>query len=48
MFVDIIKSVYFIVTSTDNYQLSYQRLTQTSERVRFGRRRTLWVYYHVN
>jgi len=31
-----LKSVYFIVTCTDNDQQSYQPLTQTSERARFG------------
>ena len=30
------KSVYFIVTCHDNDQQSYQRLTHTSERARFG------------
>jgi len=39
------KIVYFIVTSTDNDQQSYQQLTQTSERLRFGRWWTFWSYY---
>jgi len=34
MFADIIK--VFILLTTDNNQQSYQRLTQTSERMRFG------------
>jgi len=31
--------------ATDNDQQSYQRLTQTSELVRFGRWWTFWSYY---
>jgi len=31
------KSVYFTVTCHNNDQQSYQRLRQTSERMRFGR-----------
>jgi len=41
MFVDIIKTadLWWIVTDND------QRLSQTSERMRFGRWWTLWAYY---
>jgi len=31
--------------ATDNDQQSYQRLSQTSERVRLGRWWTFWAYY---
>jgi len=31
------------MTSTDNDQQSYQRLSQTSKRVRFGRWWTFWA-----
>jgi len=37
MFVDIIKVFILQWFATDNDQQSYQRLTQTSERARFGR-----------
>jgi len=37
MFVDIIKVFILQWLATDNDQQSYQRLTQTSERMRFGR-----------
>jgi len=36
MFVDIIKVFILYWLATDNDQQRYQRLTQTSERVRFG------------
>jgi len=42
------KSVYLFYSDlphTDNDQQSYQRLTQTSERMRFGRCWTFWAYY---
>jgi len=37
MFVDIIEVFILQWLTTDNDQQSYQRLTQTSERMRFGR-----------
>jgi len=37
MFVDIIKAADLGWLATDNDQQSYQRLSQTSERARFGR-----------
>ena len=37
MFVDIIKVFIVQLLATDNGQQSYQRLTLTSERMRFGR-----------
>jgi len=45
MFVDITK--VFILLAKDNDQQSYQRLTQTSERARFG---AFWAFcaYYVN
>jgi len=43
--VDIIKAVDLGWLATDNDQQSYQRLSQTSERVCFGRRWTFWAYY---
>jgi len=45
MFVDIIKVFMLQWIATDNDQQSYQRLTQTSERARFGRWRIFWAYY---
>jgi len=45
MFVDIIKAVYLGWLACNNYQQIYQRLMQTSERVRFGRCWTFWTYY---
>jgi len=45
MFVDIIKAADLGWLATDNDQQSYQRLTQTSERMRFGRWWTFWAYY---
>jgi len=48
MFVYIIKAAYLDWLATDNDQQSYQRLTQTSERVGFGRWWTIWAYmYYV-
>jgi len=44
MFVDIMK-VFLIVTCIDSDQQSYQRLTQTYERMHFGRWWTFWAYY---
>jgi len=44
MFVDIIKAADLGWLATDNDQ-SYQRLSQTSKRVRFGRWQTFWAYY---
>jgi len=41
MFVDIIEVFILQWLTTDNDQQSYQRLTQTSERMRFGR----WYRY---
>jgi len=45
MFVDIIKAVDLGWHATDNDQQSCQRLTQTSERVHFGRLWIFWAYY---
>jgi len=45
MFVDIIKTADLGWLATDNDQQSYQRLLQTSERVRFGRLWTFWADY---
>jgi len=45
MFVDIIKAADLGRLATDNDQQSYQRHTQTSERMRFGRWWTFWAYY---
>jgi len=45
MFVDIIKAANLGWLVTDNDQQSYQRLSQTPERVRFGRWWTFWAYY---
>jgi len=45
MFVDIIKVFVLQWFATDNDQQSYQRLKQTSERMRFGRWWTFWAYY---
>jgi len=45
MFVDIIKVFTLWWLATDNDQQSYQRLTQTSERMRFERWWTFWAYY---
>jgi len=49
MFVDIIKAADLGVgwIATDNDQESYQRLSQTYERVRFGRWWTFWAYYGI-
>jgi len=45
MFVDIIKVFILQWLATDNDQQSHQRLTQTSERMHFGRCWTFWAYY---
>jgi len=45
MFVDIIKAASLGWLATDNDQQSYQRLTQTSERARFGAFWTFCAYY---
>jgi len=45
MFVDIIMIADLEWLATDDDQQSYQRLSQTSEHVRFGRWRTFWAYY---
>jgi len=45
MFVDIIKAADLGWLATDNNQQSYQRLSQTYARVRFGRWWTFWAYY---
>jgi len=45
MFVDIIKVFILYWLATDNDQQSYQRLTQTPERARFGRWWTFCAYY---
>ena len=47
MFVEIIKVFILYLLATDNDQQSYQRLTQTSERARFG---AFWAFcsYYVN
>jgi len=44
MFVEIIK-VFILWLATNIDQQSYQRLTQTSEHMRFGRWQTFWAYY---
>jgi len=44
MFVDIIKATDLWSLATDNNRQSYQRLSQTSERMRFGRWWTFWAY----
>jgi len=44
-FADIIKASDLGWIATDNDQQSYQRLSQTSKRVRFGRWWTFWAYY---
>jgi len=44
MFVDIIKAADLGWLATDNDRQSYQRLSQTSERARFGRWWTFWAY----
>jgi len=44
MFVDIIKAAYLGWLTTNNDQQSYQRLSQTSEHVRFGRWWIFWAY----
>jgi len=41
MFVDIIKVFILQLLATDNDQQIYQRLTQTSERARFG---AFWTF----
>jgi len=45
MFLDIIKVIILWWIATDNDQESYQRLTQTSECMRFGRWWTFRAYY---
>jgi len=45
MFVDITKVFILQWLATDNDQQSYQRLTQTSQCMRFGRWWTFWAYY---
>jgi len=45
MFVDIIKVQNKTLFATDNGQESYQRITQTSERARFGRWWTFCANY---
>jgi len=45
MFADIIKAADLGWLVTDNDRQSYQWLSQTSERVRFGRWWTFWAYY---
>jgi len=45
MFVDIIKAAYLGWLATDNDQQSYQWLSQTSERMRFGWWWTFRAYY---
>jgi len=45
MFVDIIKAADLGWLATDSDQPSYQRLSQTSERMRFRRCWTFWAYY---
>jgi len=44
MFVDIIKAADLGWRATDNDRQSYPRLSQTSERVRFGR---WWTFEHI-
>jgi len=45
MFVIIIKAADLGWLATENDQQSYQRLSQTSERIHLGRWWTLWAYY---
>jgi len=45
MFVGIIKAADLGWLATDNDQQSYQRLSQTSARVRFGLWWIFWAYY---
>jgi len=45
MYVDIIKAADLGWIATDNDQQSRQRLSQTSERMRFSRWWTFWAYY---
>jgi len=45
MLVEIIKAADLGWLATDNDQESYQRLSQTSVCVRFGRWWTFWAYY---
>jgi len=45
MFVDFIKTADLGWLATDNDQQSYQWLSQTSERMCFGRWWTFWAYY---
>jgi len=45
MFIDIIKAADLGWLATNNDQQSYQRLSQTSERVHFGRLWKFWAYY---
>jgi len=45
MFVDIIKAADLGWLAADNNQQSYQRLSQTSERARFGCWWIFWAYY---
>jgi len=45
MFVDIMKAADLVWLATNNDQQSYQRLSQTSERLRFGRWWTFGAYY---
>jgi len=45
MFVYIIKAFILQWFATDNDQQSYERLTQTSERARFGRWWTFCAHY---
>jgi len=45
MFFDIIKVFILYCLATDSHHQSYQRLTQTSERMRFGRWWTFWACY---
>jgi len=45
MFVDIITEFILKLLSTENDQQSYQRLTQTCQRMRFGWWWTSWAYY---
>jgi len=45
MFVDILKAADLGWLATDNDQQRYQRLSQMSERVRFGRWWTFFAYW---
>jgi len=45
MFAGIIKVFILNRLDTDKDQQSYQRLSQTSERMRFAWRWTFWAYY---